>query len=67
MRVVITKCETLTTSIVQENGHGILMTECQFVATSQLQINSCEPILVFFLNLFDGNIIGIYPSILLLI
>ena len=30
--VVISKCETLTTNISQENGHGILMITCQFVA-----------------------------------
>ena len=33
----------------------------------QLQINSSGPILVFFLNLFDRNMIGVYLSILLLI
>ena len=30
--VVIGKCETPTTNISQENGHGILMITCQFVA-----------------------------------
>ena len=30
--VVIRKCETPTTNISHENGHGILMIECQFVA-----------------------------------
>ena len=30
--VVIRKCETLTTNISQENGHGILMITCQFAA-----------------------------------
>ena len=30
--VVIRKCETPTTNISQENGHGILMITCQFVA-----------------------------------
>ena len=30
--VVIRKCETPTTNISQENGHGILMTTCQIVA-----------------------------------
>ena len=30
--VVIRKCETSTTNISQENGHGILMITCQFVA-----------------------------------
>ena len=29
---VIRKCETPTTNISQENGHGILMITCQFVA-----------------------------------
>ena len=29
--VVIGKCETPTTNISQENGHGILMTEFQFM------------------------------------
>ena len=29
--VVIGKCETPTTNISQENGHGILMIEFQFV------------------------------------
>ena len=32
--VVIGKCETPTTNISQENGHGILMITCQFVAYS---------------------------------
>ena len=30
--VVIGKCETPTINISQENGHGILMITCQFVA-----------------------------------
>ena len=30
--VFIRKCETSTTNISQEHGHGILMIECQFVA-----------------------------------
>ena len=30
--VVIRKCETPTTNNSQENGHGILMITCQFVA-----------------------------------
>ena len=30
--VVIRKCETPTTNICQENGHGILMITCQIVA-----------------------------------
>ena len=30
--VVIRKCETPTTNISHENGHGIVMIECQFVA-----------------------------------
>ena len=30
--VVIRKCETPTTNISQENGHGILMITCQIVA-----------------------------------
>ena len=30
--VVIGKCETPTINISQENGHGILMIKCQFVA-----------------------------------
>ena len=30
--VVIGKCETPTITISQENGHGILMITCQFVA-----------------------------------
>ena len=30
--VVIRKCETPTTDISQENGHGILMITCQIVA-----------------------------------
>ena len=30
--VVIRKCEIPTTNISQENGHGILMITCQFVA-----------------------------------
>ena len=30
--VVIRKCETPTTNISQENGHGILMITCQFGA-----------------------------------
>ena len=30
--VVIGKCETPTPNISQENGHGILMITCQFVA-----------------------------------
>ena len=30
--VVIGKCETPTTNISQENGHGILMITCQIVA-----------------------------------
>ena len=29
--VIIWKCETLTTNISQENGHGMLMIEFQFV------------------------------------
>ena len=32
LRVVIGKCETPTINISQENGHGILMITCQFVA-----------------------------------
>ena len=32
--VVIRKCETPTTNISQENGHGMLMITCQFVAYS---------------------------------
>ena len=32
--VVIGKCETSTINISQENGHGILMITCQFVAFS---------------------------------
>ena len=30
--VVIGKCEIPTTNVPQENGHGILMITCQFVA-----------------------------------
>ena len=30
--VVIRRCETPTTNISQENGHGILMITCQIVA-----------------------------------
>ena len=30
--VVIEKCETPTTNISQENGHGMLLITCQFVA-----------------------------------
>ena len=30
--VVISKCEIPTTNISQEDGHGLLMIECQFVA-----------------------------------
>ena len=30
--VVIRKCETSTTNISQENGHGILKITCQIVA-----------------------------------
>ena len=30
--VVIKKCETPTTNISQENGHGMLLLTCQFVA-----------------------------------
>ena len=30
--VVIRKCETPTTNISPENGHGILMITCQFVS-----------------------------------
>ena len=30
--VVIRKCESSITNISQENGHGILMIRCQFVA-----------------------------------
>ena len=33
----------------------------------QLEINSSGPILVFLLNLFDRNVVGVYLSILLLI
>ena len=33
--VVIGKCETPTTYISQENGHGILMITCQIVAYNQ--------------------------------
>ena len=31
--VVIRRCETPTTNISQENGHGILVITCQIVAT----------------------------------
>ena len=61
--VVIGKCQTPAINISQENGHGILMITCQL----QLQINSSGPILVFFLNLFYRDIIGVYLGILLLI
>ena len=44
--VVIRKCETPTTNISQENGHGILMINLQ------LQINNSGLVLAFFLNLF---------------
>ena len=54
-------CETPTTDISQENGHGILKITCQFCGL-QLEINSSRPILVFFLNLFDRNIIIWYLS-----
>ena len=64
--VVTRKCETPTTNISQENGHGILMITYQIVAL-QLEINSSGPILVFFLNFFDRNMVGIYLSILFLI
>ena len=32
--VIIRKCETPTANISQENGHGMLMIACQFVAYS---------------------------------
>ena len=32
--MIIRKCETPTTNISQESGHGILMITCQFVAYS---------------------------------
>ena len=59
--VVIGKCETPTTNISQENGHGMLMIEFQYVPLTT-RINSSAPILVYFLNLFDRNIVGIYLS-----
>ena len=48
--VVIGKCEIPTTNISQENGHGMLMIEFQFVPW----INSSAPILVYFLIFFIG-------------
>ena len=60
--VVNGKCETPAINISQENGH-----DYKSICSLQLQINSSGPILVFFLNLFYRNIIGVYLSILLLI
>ena len=65
--VVMRKCETPTTNNSQDNGHGILMHDYMSICGLQLEINSSGPISVFFLNLFDRNIIGVYLSILLLI
>ena len=53
--------------ISQENGHGTLAHGHMSICGLQLEINSSGPILVFFLNLFDRNIIGTYLSMLLLI
>ena len=63
--VVIRKYETPTTNISQESGHGIYTHDYMSNCGLQLQIDmySSGPILAFFLNLFDRNIIGIYLSI----
>ena len=64
--VVIGKCETPTTNISQENQSWHTH-DYTSVCGLQLEINSSEIILVFFLNRFDRNIIGVYLSGLLLI
>ena len=65
--VVIRKCETPTTNISQENGPSWHPNDYMSNCGLQLETNSSGPILVFFLNLFDRNIIGFYLSILFLI
>ena len=64
--VVISKCETSTTNIFLKKM--VMATHDHMsICGLQLEINSSGPILVFFLNLFDRNIIGVYLSILFLI
>ena len=53
--VVIWKCETPTTNISQENGHGTQ--DYMSICGLQLEINSSGPILVFFPKYF---LIGTY-------
>jgi hypothetical protein len=62
--VVLGKCEMPSTDISQENDHAILIYSQTSICDLQLQINSSGPILPFFLNLFDRNIIGTYLIIL---
>ena len=53
---VIGKCETPTINISQENGHGILMITCQFVAYTTDKGIIGIPIKILLLPVFVDNV-----------